>query len=174
MYFITLDYTCCCYHRLSSSWVSSLSPASPPASAAWCPTSSPWGQSAHGCTAARAALEVRFELRYCCNKGKVIHLRKIRVIEGNAEWCHLIKIINWPVKGLCAMCLSVWQPPPSPSLPPLTLYTCIQYHRDVKGGGGSWIRVSSLSPASPPASAAWCPTFSPWGQSAQRLYSCYH
>jgi hypothetical protein len=59
---------------------------------------------------------------------------KMRAVEGNAKW-HLK---NWPVKGLCGMCLSVWGPEPHTPPPPLhTVYVNTVYlFTQGRGGGG--------------------------------------
>ncbi len=44
---------------------------------------------------------------------------------------------NWPVKGLCGRCLSVWGPEPHHT-PPYTLYTCIHYIHTGRGWGGKF------------------------------------
>jgi hypothetical protein len=36
------------------------------------------------------------------------YCRKIRLVESNAKCRHQK---NWPVRGLCGRCLSVWDPP---------------------------------------------------------------
>ncbi len=63
----------------------------------------------------------------------VLPRRKIRLVEGNAKRRHKK---NWPAKGLCGRCLSVLGLEPH-TLPPYTLYTCIQYtYSHGEGGGG--------------------------------------
>ncbi len=56
--------------------------------------------------------------------------RKIRHIEGNAKCRHLTK--NWPVKGLCGRCFSVWNrtPPPFHTVYVYTVYYTFS-HRGV-------------------------------------------
>ncbi len=62
--------------------------------------------------------------------------RMIRLIEGNAKCRHLK---NWPIKGLCGRCLSVWGPEPHAHPPLHTVY--LYTHYTGKGEGGeTWTR----------------------------------
>jgi hypothetical protein len=59
--------------------------------------------------------------------------RKIRIIEGNAKCRHLK---NWPVKGLCGRCLSVWGPERNTLHPLHTVRVCSTYSHREGGRGG--------------------------------------
>jgi hypothetical protein len=63
-----------------------------------------------------------------------VHRSSVRLIDGNAKFSHLK---NWPVKGLCGRCLSVWGPKPlTTPPPPLHLYTVYLFTQRLGGGGG--------------------------------------